>query len=298
MNAGWLRAAAIGAESEDRSALFSATRANLQHPHGTGVAATMRLTIETDLTYTLPKPASLLLQIEAADIAGQQVERASLDVSDCSLFDKVAAQDGIGTRIWLHGENRFTARYQAEVDVTRPAAEIAALSAADPHELPGETIPYLFDSLYCPASRFETFIDTEFSGLTGGARIAAFRTFIHDHFDYAPGSSDATTTAADTFVQRQGVCRDYAHVLIALARSSGVPARFASVYGLGVDPPDFHAVAEVYLGGAWHLVDATGMSAADRMAVIGIGRDAADVSFLTAFGTCELVEQRVSVREA
>ncbi|RYD48080.1 MAG: transglutaminase family protein, partial [Sphingomonadales bacterium] len=112
------------------------------------------------------------------------------------------------------------------------------------------------------------------------------------------GVSNAETTAVDTFVRRQGICRDYAHVLITLVRASGIPARIASVYALGVDPPDFHAVAEVFLGGEWHLVDATGMAEEAAMAKIGIGRDAADVAFLTAYGDAELVSQSVVVEKA
>ncbi|WP_428701150.1 transglutaminase-like domain-containing protein, partial [Staphylococcus aureus] len=77
---------------------------------------------------------------------------------------------------------------------------------------------------------------------------------------YVPGSSNVMTTAGDTFISRQGICRDYAHLMICLARAAGVPARIASVYALGVNPPDFHAVAEIFLGGEWHLVDPTGMA--------------------------------------
>jgi transglutaminase-like putative cysteine protease len=113
-----------------------------------------------------------------------------------------------------------------------------------------------------------------------------------------PGVSTSETTALDTFVQRQGICRDYAHVMITFARAAGIPARIASVYALGVEPPDFHAVAEVFLGGEWHLVDATGMARGRDMAKIGIGRDAADVAFLTAFGTAVMNSQSVEVTAA
>ena len=76
----------------------------------------------------------------------------------------------------------------------------------------------------------------------------------------ASGASNSETGALDSFVERRGVCRDYAHVMIALARSAHIPARMASVYALRVAPQDFHAVAEVYLDGDWHMVDATGMT--------------------------------------
>lgn len=258
----------------------------------------MRLTIRSTLDYQLPQPVSLLLQMEAAHLPEQSVESAKLDLSDCEHFARVPAHDGIGERIWLRSSGRFTAQYEATVRIDRIIADIATLPAAPVHELPGETVQYLLDSLYCRGSRFENLVHSEFEGLTGGAKIAALRDFIHDHFEYVPGSSDSNTDATESFVQRQGVCRDYAHVMIALARASEVPARMASVYAPGVDPPDFHAVAEVFLGGAWHLVDPTGMASAGEMAKIGVGRDAADIAFLTAFGKCEMQTQDVRVEAA
>jgi transglutaminase-like putative cysteine protease len=121
------------------------------------------------------------------------------------------------------------------------------------------------------------------------------RDWIESRFTYVSGSSDAETGALDSFVERRGVCRDYAHVMIALARAAHIPARMASAYALRVAPQDFHAVAEVYLDGDWHLVDATGMASASEMARICVGRDAADISFLTAYRDIAFVSQSVKV---
>lgn len=125
--------------------------------------------------------------------------------------------------------------------------------------------------------------------------MKAMRDWIERDFTYQPGISTSATTALETFVRRAGVCRDYAHMLITLVRAAGIPARIASVYALGVEPEDFHAVAEVFLDGAWHLVDATGMAQPAAMAKIGVGRDAADIAFLTTYGKAELIAQTVSV---
>ncbi len=124
------------------------------------------------------------------------------------------------------------------------------------------------------------------------------RDWIRDRIAYVPGSSHAQTTALDTFVQRQGICRDFAHVMITFARSAGIPARMVSVLAPDVDPPDFHAVAQVYLEDGWVLVDATGMARPEEIAVIGVGRDAADIAFLTSFGLAQLNAQTVSVTRA
>jgi len=258
----------------------------------------MRLQIHAMLTYDLPDVTDLLLHIEAAHLQEQSVSDAHLRLSPWMHFARFAAQDDIGERVLLRTQGRFCADYTATVDIARMLADVATKPALAPHRLPGETVQYLLDSHYCPANQFRHFVAAEFGHLQGGQRIAAMRDFIRDRFSYVPGASTSETTALETFVRREGVCRDFAHMLITFARASTIPARIASVYAIGVDPPDFHAVAEVFLDGAWHLVDATGMATEAKMAKIGIGRDAADVAFLTAFGPVEMIEQRVEVWEA
>lgn len=255
----------------------------------------MELDVNVHLKYQLSGATDLLLQIEIADLADQQIQSSKLTTSDVSHLARVAADDGLGERIWLRADGEFICDYAARVVIDRPVLDISQLSAVPPHLLPGDTVRYLMPSRYCPSDRFQPFVAAEFGDLQGGARIAAMRDWITKVFSYVPGSSNAQTTALESFVQRQGVCRDYAHVMIALARASTIPARFASVYAPGVKPPDFHAVAEVYLDGTWHLIDATGMAPADTIARIGVGPDAAGVAFLSVFGSTTLLEQTVSV---
>jgi len=256
----------------------------------------MKLQIHATLDYELPGPTDMLLHMEAAHLPEQSVSNAVLTLSPCEHFARVAAQDEIGERIFLRTQGRFTADYRATVDIARVLADVSGLEALPAHRLPGETVQYMLDSHYCPANQFRSFVEAEFGTLSGGPRIAAMRDFIKRRFRYVHGSSNSETTALETFVRREGVCRDFAHMLITMARASTIPARIASVYAVGVDPPDFHAVAEVFLDGGWHLVDATGMATAGQMAKIGIGRDAADVAFLTSFGPVCMISQTVDVR--
>lgn len=262
----------------------------------------MTIAIETRFDFTLDRPTDVLLQFEAAAIPEQRVLSCETRLSDSQHCARVAAQDAIGERIWIRAEGRFEARYSAEVALDRLTADLPALRRLPPHELPGEAVQYLFDSRYCPADRFQAFIEAEFGGCDGGERIAAMREWIAGNFAYEPGSSSATTTALDSFIERRGICRDYAHVMITMARASGIPARFVSCYAPDVSPPDFHAVAEVFLedrttpgGGAWHVVDPTGMANPAETVKIGVGRDAADVSFLTSFGPSHFGDKTVSV---
>jgi transglutaminase-like putative cysteine protease len=253
------------------------------------------LTIDVKLDYGIVGPAPVLLQIEAAETADQRLVEASLKLRDTAGPVRVAADEGIGTRAWVTVTERLRARYHARVEVRRTLPDLARLGATALPELPGETFRYLMGSRFVAPEKFEGFANKAFDGLAGGARVAMMRDWVEESLSYVPGSSDAATTAVDTFVERQGICRDYAHLLIALCRASRIPARFASVYAPSVEPPDFHAVAEVWMEGAWHLLDPTGMADAAEMAVIGVGRDAADVGFLLAYAPSELKAQSVSV---
>lgn len=258
----------------------------------------MKLSIETHLDYYFEQPTDVLLQLEAAMIPEQVIETAHIDVAPGFHFARVAAHDTIGDRIWVRADGRLTVDYTATVSIARILTDCFDLPRVEPRFLPGETVQYLMGSRYCPSDQFQNLVEAEFAGLDGGARVIAMRDWIEQRFSYVPGVSNSETTALDTFVRREGVCRDYAHVLITLARASAIPARIASVYALGVEPQDFHAVAEVFLGGEWHLVDATGMAKEANMAKIGVGRDAADVSFLTAYGAARMDAQSVKVSAA
>lgn len=262
----------------------------------------MAICIETRFRFRADQPTDVLLQFEAADLPEQNLQDVSTTMSESQHVGRVAAQDTIGERIWIRADGEFEAHHTAVATIDRLVNDVETLDRVDLHDLPGEAVPYLFDSRYCPADRFQSFVSSEFTELSGGAKIVAMRDWIAEHFTYAPGSSTATTTALDSFVERQGICRDYAHVLISLARGAGIPARFVSCYGPDVTPQDFHAVAEVFLadpstpgGGAWQLVDATGMAVASEIVKIGVGRDAADVSFLTSFGPTTFLEKDVNV---
>lgn len=263
----------------------------------------MPITVKAHIAYNFEQPTDILLQMEAAAIPEQQLSGPGLRLLPSNPTVRTDGEDMIGERIWLTCSGRFTADYEITAQLTRILPDLGSLNGLPPHELPGETISYLFDSRFCPADRFHSFVDAEFGGTSGGERVLAIRNWIARNFTYSPGSSIATTTALDSFVERRGVCRDYAHMLVTLARASAIPARYVSCYAPGVEPQDFHAVAEVFLAdpgappgtGSWHIVDATGMADPAQTVKIGVGRDAAEVSFLTSYGMAEMLEQRIDV---
>lgn len=258
--------------------------------------------IDLHFAFETATPTDILLQFEAADLPEQRVDVTHLSLAEAEHRASVPAQDSIGERIWVRSQGRFDVSYRAAASLARLTPGLEELGRLDPHLLPGEAVPYLFDSRYCAADRFQPFVADTFHQEAGGPQIVAMRDWIADNIRYEPGASGPQTTAADSFLDRRGICRDFAHVLISLARAAAIPARYVSCYAPGVTPQDFHAVAEVFLadpsvpaGGAWHIVDATGMGSGADAVKIGVGRDAADVSFLTSFGPSTFLEKTVRV---
>ncbi len=255
----------------------------------------MRIEIDVVLDYDLPEPHDVLLQIEVAQMADQRVVGDKLRVSSPERLRPVEGNEAVGQRTWAAGVGQFHAHYVAIVEISRFVVPILPLHAADPRDLPALVVPYLLPSRYCESDKFEAFVADEFGGATGGAKIIAMRDWIAGHLSYVSGASNSDTTASDSFVQRQGVCRDYAHLLAAFARAAAIPARLVSAYAPDVTPPDFHAVVEVWLEDAWHLVDATDMARAEDIVRIAVGRDATDIAFMTVFGTATFRNQSVRV---
>ena len=255
----------------------------------------MKLKIDVHLHYAVQAPTDIILQIEVPDAADQRVSNEQLDLSEALHSASAPGETGFGTRRLLHVEKDFECHYTTQADIDRPLVDIAPLPALPPHRLPDDALRYLMPSRYCQSDELQSFVDAEFGGSAGGERIAAIRDWVFERFRYSAASSNQHTTAVDSLVHGQGVCRDFAHVLIALARASSIPARFVSGYAPYVAPPDFHAVAEVYLDHAWHLVDPTGMAASNQLARSGVGLDAAEVAFLASFEPITLQWQSVNV---
>lgn len=147
-----------------------------------------------------------------------------------------------------------------------------------------ETITFLRPSRYCQSDEVFTQARRQFAGIEGVDLIHAVTRFVERSITYTPGLSMGTDSAVTTLMTGQGVCRDYAHVVIALLRAMDVPARYAACYAPGLVPMDFHAVAEAYLDGSWYVIDATRLAARESLVRIATGRDAADCAFLSYHG--------------
>lgn len=256
----------------------------------------MRLGIEAILDYDFAEPTDVLLAVEAAQLPGQTIVEQSLIINNAGPLTNLTGGSGVGRRTWTRsGTGRMLSTYRATVEVDRVPVNISTLNKSPLPSLPEDVLPFIWPSRYCEADRFVSFVCSHFEGLEGGALVQALVDWVNQNLQYVSGSSDGTTSAADTFVSQQGVCRDYAHLTAALIRSRDIPARLASVYAWRLDPPDFHAVVEVWLDGAWHIVDATGLAPIEGMVKIAVGRDATDIAFMTVFNGAMMNAQSITV---
>ena len=258
----------------------------------------MRINVDVTMHYRFACPNTVFLALEAAHTDGQEIVEEQMRFDD-AVLTRISGDAGVGQRIWGQVQGtEMRLEYRALVDVTRTNEDLLGLEAAPLHRIPAEAVAYLRPSRYCQSDKFTTFVAKRFGHRAGGEKVAAIRDWIEEELSYVPGSSDADTNVLETFAGRQGVCRDYAHLLCAMVRAANIPARMVAAYGPDVTPQDFHAVGQVWLNDAWHLVDPTGMCTSDSMAVIAVGRDAYDIAFMESQAPAELLWLSVQVARA
>ena len=229
--------------------------------------------VHSSLTLLIDSPIDLVLSIAPADLPGLHVEEHLDILCSGAAVESHVVSDDHGTRSHraFIGPGFATIEYSAIVDGR------AKPQPVEEHEL----IRYLRPSRYCESDALAPTALALFGGLTGMNLLDAVSSWVGTQLTYLRGSSLSTDGAARTLLARRGVCRDYAHLCIAMLRACGTPARAVSVYAPGLSPMDFHAVCEAYVDGQWLVVDATALAPRGSLLRIATGRDAADTAFLT-----------------
>lgn len=257
----------------------------------------MKLIVRSELVYEFAPGTEIIASIQAAHSPDQTVISERLQLQPGVAITQDAAD--------ANGERRFRAALSGPVTISYEATVDNGFRVQLPQtlhqhswtELPQEVLQYLTPSRYCPSDKFIPFAMREFGHLAGGARVLAVLDWIYANVDYKLGVSNAETDAERTFLDRAGVCRDFTHLGITLCRALNIPARAVSAYAFRLNPPDFHAIFEVFMDGGWWMVDPTRLASIDGLVRIGVGRDAADVAFLTTSLNCTPVSVTVSVEE-
>lgn len=233
------------------------------------------------LTLDVTSPARLVLEVA---VAGAHAPDEQLTVTSAGRpLEPREVVDPHGTRLHVLDVDPgpLTVDYRATV-TGRTGQQPAG---------PSDELVYLRPSRYCESDVLAPTARSEFRGLAGVDLLAAVSSWVGTRLAYVPGTSLPTDGAVRTLLARQGVCRDFAHLVVALLRALDVPARVVAVYAPGLDPMDFHAVAEAWIGDRWRVVDATTLAPRSTLVRIATGRDASDTAFLSVHrGTATLRE--------
>jgi transglutaminase-like putative cysteine protease len=257
-------------------------------------SAAIRLRYAIDLRYDVRSDAcDFIFNVQATPTAHQRVLSEVVEVTPPQ--DLRAHTDPSTHARYLRfrtGPGPLHLHCETVVELAHHRAVPSTLGEVRVSELPAKALPYLYPSRYCESDRLHRFAFAQFGGLWQGyERVCAIRDWVQQHVAFLSNSSDANTSACDTLVTKQGVCRDFAHLMIALCRAVNIPARFATGMDYGADPalgpPDFHAYVEAYLGDRWYLFDPSGTAIPMGFIRLATGRDAADAAFASIFGTVE-----------
>jgi transglutaminase-like putative cysteine protease len=188
----------------------------------------------------------------------------------------------------------FELRYAATIEVNRPPLP-GVVKADNPGRLPLSILTYTLPSRYCESDRFSQ-IAWELFGKTEdrAEQVRAICRWVGEKLTYVPGSTDSRSSAWDVWLSRQGVCRDYTHLAIAFCRALSIPARYIGAYAAGLQPMDFHACFEAFLGGEWQLFDPTDDIPPEHIVIMSRGRDATSAALTTIFGRVTAAPIRVT----
>jgi transglutaminase-like putative cysteine protease len=251
----------------------------------------VRIRLGVDLSYRIAgSGADFVFNIHPAITSCQKVSSERLRISQ-PVVPEIHTDACTGNRYMrLHAlPGELTVSYQGTVDLRHHRAEPHGLREIPIHQLPHESLGYIYPSRYCESDKLHRAALRLFGQLPAGyPRVQAIMDWVERQIAYTPNISDTSTSAVDTFVQQAGVCRDFAHLMIALCRAVNIPARFATGTDFGADElarePDFHAYVEVYVENRWFIFDPSKRGIPMGFVRIGTGRDAADVAFATIFG--------------
>ena len=254
----------------------------------------VKIELQLALNYQIDaQGADFVFNIHAAQTPQQQVSFENLWFSQ-PVKSQIHTDAFSGNRyLRLHAQQgELTVKYSATINVNHHFADPNQVAEVSVQSLPQEAMTYIYPSRYCQSDRLLKLANNNFGHLPQGySRVLAIRDWVQNHVAFTSNSSTSSTSAVDTLIGQVGICRDFAHLMVALCRAVNIPARFTTGTDYGADPvlgpPDFHAYVEAYVGDRWYLFDPSGTAIPMGLVRFGTGRDAADVAFATIFGNVQ-----------
>lgn len=244
--------------------------------------------VNSALSYSVNGPATFIFNIHALNTNSQKVLREELMVTPEIPYEEFSAHDGSSRfiRLKVSKSTTFDITYSASVEMNYELID-GSVSAKRVSivELDSYIASFLYPSRYCQSDKLMKFSFKQFGHLTSVYdRVLAINEWVNSNIDYVSGSTNSQTSAVDTIIERVGVCRDFAHLGIALCRALTIPARYFTGYAFQLKPQDFHACFEAYIDGNWIIFDPTGLAPLNGLVKIANGRDAADAAVASIFG--------------
>lgn len=248
----------------------------------------MQFKVYSELEYQVLMPSTFIFNIQVSRTSSQTVLEELITINPYYPLEEFTSQDGRTRFIRLQVNEQVTFKiiYTATVDTLyKITDESKYLNNFPMATLHADVIPYIFPSRYCQSDKLQKLANKEFGRIDNTyLKVLAINEWIFNNVEYIVGSTNTGTSALDTISERAGVCRDFAHLGIALCRALSIPARYFTCYSYKLYPQDFHACFEAYIGGEWLLFDPTMLAPLNGLIKIANGRDAADASVASIFG--------------
>jgi transglutaminase-like putative cysteine protease len=247
----------------------------------------MKFKVSAGLKYEVQSSSTFILNIHALRTPRQTVVDETFTIQPYVKAEELVS---------VSGENRFvrldvpitgpiSIQYEATVDNAYKVVDCTGVAEDPVSRLDPGVLVYLNPSRYCQSDKLYRLANNTFGKIENPfEKVFAITEWIHKNVEYLSGFTNSQTSAYDTVTEQAGVCRDFAHLGIALCRALTIPARYFTGFAYRLKPADFHACFEAYIGGEWILFDATKLSQLNGLVKIATGRDAADTAIASIFG--------------
>ena len=261
-----------------------------------------RLRVGCEFLHDLEWPVTFVLQVEPRRDSVLALSSAGVETWPPAALHEYTDLYGNTCQRFVLGPGQVRIRYEAEVDVDAGIDEVdEAATQALVADLPDSTLHFTLASRYCESDRLANTAWRLFGDVTPGwPRVQAVVDWVHDNITFRHGSSGPSTGATDIYLQREGVCRDFAQLAVTFLRGLNIPARYCFGYLPDIDVPqldepmDFVAWLEAYVGDRWYTFDPRNNTRRTGRVLIGRGRDALDIAMMTHYGAAPLTAMRVA----
>jgi len=257
----------------------------------------MKFDVFAEMDYTARGPGTIILNIHALRTLHQTVISETFTADPYIKVEEMVTAQGENRliRFEIAEASSLKVTYKATIDNFCGIKDFSKIDEIPVAQMDQRVLPYLYPSRYCQSDKLYRLAWNLFGHIFNPfEKVAALTNWIHQNVLYLSGSTNAQTSAFDTVTEQAGVCRDFAHLGIALCRALTIPARYFTGYAYQLQPADFHACFEAYIGNEWVLFDATRLVPLNGLVKIASGRDAADTAIANIFGNVAFTSMLVS----